>query len=120
MPPEPPPVAGLPPRFCALGVPPVGRVDAQGRIAGPRQSAHEELRLRAAALGADAVIKLADERRYHAPPPAGAREDRVEPGDPYPDLIESFRPGFFGYEGDGFRTVGGYYWAVSGLAIAYD
>ena len=98
----------------------LGRIDAQGRIAGPRETAYDELRSRAAAAGADAVIKLEEERRYRAPPVAGSAEGRAGLGDAYPDLVETFRPGFFDYEGDGFRTVGGYYWFFSGLAIAYE
>ena len=97
----------------------LGRIDAQGRIAGPRETAYDELRSRAAALGADAVIKLDEERRYRAPPDPSL-EGRTALGDPYPDLVESLRPGFFGYEGSGLRTVGGYYWVVSGVAIAYE
>lgn len=98
----------------------IARVEASGRIGAPRGEAYERLRREAARLGADAVLKTGEEKKYRRAAPAETLEDRASLGDAYPDAVEVFRPGFFGYEGSGVATVAGYYWQVEGLAIDYE
>ncbi|HEX6321206.1 MAG TPA: hypothetical protein VFZ84_20255 [Burkholderiales bacterium] len=95
----------------------IARLEASGRIGAPRAGAYERLRREAARLGADAVLKTGEERKYRRATPPETLGNRASLGDAYPDAAEVFRPGFFGYEGGGVATVAGYYWQVEGVAL---
>lgn len=95
----------------------LGRIHASGPLGAPREEAYERLRAEAAELGADAVIRTGEARKYRRRDGAETVEDRASLGDAYPDPVEAFRPGYFGYEGSGVATVAGYAWIVEGTAI---
>lgn len=95
----------------------LGTVEARGSLGTRREAAYDELREKARALGADAVVLLSEERLYHPPTPPEGMEDRPSIGDAYPEPLERTVPGRFGYEGTGVQIVAGSYWQVRGLAV---
>lgn len=95
-------------------------VEASGAIGARLSTVHEELREQARELGADALVVVKEERKYHPAPEPDVVGGRPDLGDAYPDALAPFSPGAFPYEGNMPRSVAGYYWEVSALAIEYD
>jgi hypothetical protein len=96
----------------------IARLEVRGRPGAPRWAVYEQLREKARSLGADAVVTLSEERKRQPAPPLD-HEPRVTLGNAYPLVLESLDRGTFPYEGEGPSTVGGVYWEVEALAIAY-
>jgi hypothetical protein len=96
----------------------LGRVEARGAPGANVRHVYEDLRQKAGALGADAVVELVQRKRYDAAP---ARSDpqRPELGQAYPGPLEALEPGYFPSYGFDVRTSGTYY-VVAGLAIRYN
>ena len=96
----------------------IARIEARGAPGTQQPDAYAELREKAGALGADAVIKLAERRRHDATPAPHDPPDRPRLGNAYPGPLGAFEPGAFPAEGADLRIRGPYY-VVEGIAIRY-
>lgn len=96
----------------------IARLELRGQPGAPRWTVYEQLREKARSLGADAIVTLGEERKRQPAPPL-EHEPRVALGNAYPLVLESLDRGAFSYEGKGPATVGGVFWEVEALAIAY-
>lgn len=96
----------------------IARLELRGRPGAPRWTLYEQLREKARGLGADAIVTVSEERKRQ-PAPTFEQEPRVTLGNAYPLVLESLDRGAFPYEGEGPATVGGVFWEVEALAIAY-
>ena len=97
----------------------IGRVVVRGEPGTHRRLVYQELRRKADALGADAVIEL-DARTLRALAPAPFDPpQRPLLGNAYPGPLQAFEPGAFPPEGDDMRVRGAYL-VVEGLAIRYQ
>ena len=92
----------------------IARIEARGAPGTNPRDACAELREKAGALGADAVIKVAQRRRHDATPAP------YEPplGNAYPGPLGALEPGAFPAAGADLRIRGPYY-VVEGIAIRY-
>ena len=96
----------------------VGRLHVRGDPGEPVRHVHDELRWRANALGADAVVKTGEsELPEHAPAPYDP-PDRPLLGNAYPGPLRSLEPGAFPPAGRDLKVRGRYY-VVEGIAIRY-
>jgi hypothetical protein len=95
----------------------IGRIEARGKPGEHRSYVYQELRNKARALGADAVIRIEERSGLERLPPAGAGEAPLM-GNPYPGPVQSFERGAFPSAGFDVR-VGGRYYEVSGVAVRY-
>lgn len=96
----------------------LGRVQARGAPGTHRRLVYEELRRKADALGADAVVKLEEHTREALAPAPYDPPQRPLLGNAYPGPLQSFEPGAFPPEGADTR-IRGPYLVVEGLAIRY-
>lgn len=96
----------------------IARLEVRGRPGASRWTIHEQMREEARSLGADAIVTLSEQRRRQPAAPF-EQEPRVTLGNAYPLVLESLDRGAFPYEGEGPATVGGVYWEIEALAIAY-
>ncbi|HEX6267244.1 MAG TPA: hypothetical protein VFZ81_10145 [Burkholderiales bacterium] len=96
----------------------LAHLEARGDPGAPVQYAYDELRWKANAMGADAIVKieqrsLSDEAPVPYDPP-----DRPLMGNAYPGPLHDLEPGAFPPEGRDLRARGRYY-VVEGVAIRY-
>lgn len=96
----------------------IARIEARGAPGTNPHDAYAELREKAGALGADAVIRVAQRRRHDATPAPYEPQDRPRLGNAYPGPLGALEPGAFPAEGADLRIRGSYY-VVEGIAIRY-
>jgi hypothetical protein len=96
----------------------VARLEVRGDPGVPVEHAYGELRWKADALGADAVVKTAERSRLARAPARYEPPDRPLLGNAYPGPLRDLEPGAFPPEGRKLKVRGKYY-VVEGLAIRY-
>jgi hypothetical protein len=96
----------------------VAWVQARGAPGTHRDLVYDELRRKADALGADAVLKPVERTLHdHTPAPYDPTQ-RPLLGNAYPGPMQVFEPGAFAPGGADLRVRGPYY-LVEGMAIRY-
>lgn len=96
----------------------VARLEARGDPGEPIEYAYDELRWKANALGADAVVKTEARALVDRTPPTTPPPERPLLGNAYPAPLRSLEPGAFPEAGRDLK-VSGQYFVVEGLAIRY-
>lgn len=96
----------------------IARIEARGAPGAQPRHAYDELRDRAGALGADAVIKAGEHRLRDATPAPYDPPDRPLLGNAHPGPLGVFDAGAFPPAGADMRVRGPYY-VVEGVAIRY-
>jgi hypothetical protein len=96
----------------------IARLEVRGDTGAPVQHAYDELRWRAAALDADAVIKTGERTHVDRTPAPYDPAERPLMGNAYPGPLGVFEPGAFPPAGEGLKARGTYY-EVEGIAIRY-
>jgi hypothetical protein len=93
----------------------IGRIEARGRPGEHRSYVYQELRNKARALGADAVIRIEERSAIERLPPPRAGEAPLM-SNAYPGPLQRFERGALPSAGFDVR-VGGRYYEVSGVAV---
>ena len=96
----------------------IAPVAARGDPGTPLPYVYDELRRKAQALGADAVIRTTQQNRLERAPAPYDPPDAPLLGNAYPGVLDSTQPGGFPPAGRGLRTRGRVY-VVEGMAIRY-
>ena len=113
----------LPKRIELLGGTPgrpyeeIGHIEARGRPGEHRRYLYQELRNKARALGADAVMSVEERTREDRMPARDAGEAALL-GNAYPGPVRRLEPGAFPPAGSDVQVSGPYY-EVHGIAIRY-
>jgi hypothetical protein len=96
----------------------IGKVEARGTPGDNLRRVHEQLRDKARALGADAVVEVEVRQHFDATPAPYDAPQLPLPGNAYPGPLHSFEPGAFPPAGFDVRARGSYY-VIEGLAILF-
>lgn len=96
----------------------IARLEVRGEVGAAPQQLYDELRERAHALGADAVVPIDQHALSDATPAPYDPPQRPLLGNAYPGVFSAFERGAFPPEGFEVRTRGRYY-VVEALAIRY-
>lgn len=95
----------------------IGRIEARGSPGEQRSFVYQELRNKARALGADAVIEFEERTRMDRLPATDAGE-APRLGNAYPGVLRKTEPGAFPPAGFDVQA-GGRYYEAEGIAIRY-
>ncbi|HEX6268091.1 MAG TPA: hypothetical protein VFZ81_14500 [Burkholderiales bacterium] len=96
----------------------IGRIEARGRPGEQRSSVYQELRNKARALGADAVIQVEERAQKRRRLPQSGASEAPLLGNAYPAPARKTEPGAFPPAGFDLQTSGPYY-EVRGIAVRF-
>jgi hypothetical protein len=96
----------------------IASVEARGFPGTHLAYVYDDLRRKALALGADAVVRVEERTHTDAVPPPSDSQDRPAIGNAYPGVLGIFEPGALPPAGFDVQTSGPYY-VVDGLAIRF-
>lgn len=94
----------------------IGEIEARGSPGEHRRYVHQELRNKARALGADAVIEIVERSEMERVPGREGSEDLL--GNAYPGVVHRALPGSLPAYGFDVQS-GGRYYELRGLAVRY-